>query len=172
VSDGFRVAPLGQQSRADFDSGVEALDRYLKQQATQDIRRRVSNCFVALEGNTIAGYYTFAATSISLPDLPDDISRRLPRYPLIPAALIGRLAVDRRFQGRGLGGALLADALIRAAKSDPAIFALVVEAKDDSAAAFYRRHLFRPFLGRPLKLFLTMSSAAEVNPEFGNHQRG
>jgi GNAT superfamily N-acetyltransferase len=162
VSDGFRIVRLGQQSRADFDSGVEVLDRYLRQQATQDIRRRVSNCFVALEGDVIAGFYTFAATSISIEDLPIDLSKRLPRYPLVPAALVGRLAVDRRFQGRGLGGALLADALQRAGKSDPAVFALVVDAKDDRAAVFYRRHLFRELASHPWRMFLPLSSAAEA----------
>lgn len=92
----------------DFSSGAEPLDRYLRELATQDIKRKVSNCFVALDdADVIAGYYTFAATSLPLTELSPEEKMRLPRYALLPAGLIGRLAVDRRFQGQRLGGALI-----------------------------------------------------------------
>jgi GNAT superfamily N-acetyltransferase len=83
--------------------------------------------------------------------------RRLPRYPILPAVLIGRLAVDTRYQGRQIGSALIIDALRRSARAAPASFGLIVDAKDDQAAAFYRRHGFVSSLFLPiataLKLF-------------------
>ena len=147
-----------------FSSGDEALDRYLKTQVTQDIRRRVANCFVAVEATlgSLAGYYTLAASSIPLPDLPPDIAKRLPRYPAIPAVRIGRLAVDQRYQGRGLGEALLIDALRRTIDAPIAAFAIVVDAKHDKATAFYRRYGFISFAGQPRTLFLPIATAAKL----------
>jgi GNAT superfamily N-acetyltransferase len=137
---------------------VVALDRYFRQQAGQDSRRLFANCFVALEpdSGTIAGFYTLASTSIPLDAISDDLKRRLPRYPRLPAALIGRLAVDTRFKRQGLGTSLLIDAARRALHSDPAVFAVVVNAKDESAASFYRRHEFLPFVGEPLTLYVPL----------------
>ena len=106
----------------------ESLDRYLREQASQDIRRRVSNCFLAVEQETyaLAGYYTLAASSIPISDLPEAETRRLPRYPLIPATLIGRLAVDSRYRGRQLGMTLVADAVRRLDKAGVKIVDLIV----------------------------------------------
>ena len=137
----FRVEVLGAHHvRDSFSCGVEALDSYFARQATQDVRRRASACYVAVETNsgTVAGYYTLAAGGVPITDLPEAMTKRLPRYPSVPVARVGRLAVDRSFHGQKLGGALLADAAIRAARSEVAIFALVVDAKDDVAEAFYR----------------------------------
>src|SRR5271170_2313299 len=142
----FRLAPLGaEHDRGSFHCGEEALDRYLKTQATQDIRRRIANCFVAVEAASglLAAYYTIAAASIPLVDLPPEDAKRLPRYPTLPAVRIGRLAVDQRFQGRGIGGALLMDATRRCIQSPPAIYALIVDAKNDQAVVFYRRFGYR-----------------------------
>jgi ribosomal protein S18 acetylase RimI-like enzyme len=161
----YTIGPLDAgHDRKAFACGVEVLDRYLRTQAGQDARRRVSNCFVAVadDRTTIAGYYTLAASSIPIDDLPNDVAGRLPRYPLVPAALIGRLAVDRRHAGRGLGSALLYDALSRAAGADPAVFALIVDAKDDGTAAFYERFGFRPFSSRPMSLFLPTATAIKL----------
>jgi predicted N-acetyltransferase YhbS len=134
----------------------------LRERAAQDMKRRVSNCFVALDdAGAIAGYYSFAATSLPLNELPPDISKRLPRYALMPAGLIGRLAVDRRFQGQRLGGALIMDAVARASQSDPAIFALI-DAKGDSAVTFYERLGFQRFLSKPNSLFLPIATALEA----------
>lgn len=101
-------------------------------------------CYIALEQDSgrIAGFYTLSASQVSLGDLPEDIQRKLPRYPAVPAVRLGRLAVDQTFKGRGLGSALLIDAARRALRSDIAAFAMVVDAKDDRAAAFYRHHGF------------------------------
>src|SRR4026208_1367046 len=97
----FRLEPFGQQhDRAAFHSGVEVLDRYLRTQATQDARRRIATCFVVFEVATgrLAGFYTIASASIPTPDLPVEITKRLPRYPSIPAVRIGLLAVDLDFR--------------------------------------------------------------------------
>jgi ribosomal protein S18 acetylase RimI-like enzyme len=161
----FRIEMLGAgHDRSGFSCGVEALDRYLAAQAGQDMRRRVSNCFVALaqDAATVAGYYTLAAASIPVNDLPREETRRLPRYPVLPAALIGRLAVDRNFRGQQLGSALLFDAILRALRADPAVLTLIVDAKDDAAAAFYRRHGFAAFASRPSSLFLPLATAARL----------
>jgi GNAT superfamily N-acetyltransferase len=161
VTGGFRIEILGNHDRKPFCSGVEELDRYFREQVTQDIRRHVSNCFVALDSsNAPAGYYTFAATSVPLDALPSDMTRRLPRYPSLPAGLIGRLAIDRRFQRLGLGSLLIVDAAARALRAEPAIYALVVDAKNDHVAAFYMHLGFRRFLGQPLRLFIPISEMA------------
>jgi ribosomal protein S18 acetylase RimI-like enzyme len=161
----FRLAPLGaEHDRDPFCCGEEALDRYFKTQATQDIRRRIANCFVAIEAGAglVAAYYTIAAASIPLVDLPPEEAKRLPRYPTLPAVRIGRLAVDRKFQGRGLGGALLIDAARRCLQFPPAVYALVVDAKNDQAVAFYQRFGFQTFHSQPRTLFLPMATAEKV----------
>jgi ribosomal protein S18 acetylase RimI-like enzyme len=169
VTPRFRIEALSSaHDRAGFASGAEPLDRYLRELASQDIKRRVSNCFVALDDDgAIAGYYTFAATSLPLTELSPEETKRLPRYAQLPAGLIGRLAVDLRFQGRRLGGALVMDAAARAARGDPAIFALIVDAKDDGAVAFYEHLQFRRFAGRPLTLFLPIATALQALSKAG-----
>lgn len=161
---GFTVEPLGPaHNRKAFSCGVAVLDRYLHELVTQDIRRRVSNCFVACEeAETIAACYTFAAASFPLSDLPPEQTKRLPRYGVLPAGLIGRLAVDQRFRGRRLGSALIIDAARRAAGADPAIFALVVDAKDEAAVAFYEHLEFRRFVSRPMSLYLPIATALKA----------
>ena len=152
--------------RAAFSCGVEALDRYLKQQASQDLRRRVAAVFVAHEPSApgVAGYYTLSAFGIAPGALPPEITRRLPRYDPLPATLIGRLAVDRRYQGQGLGRQLLMDALERGFSLTPQIasMAVVVEAKDDAARAFYERFGFQRFLDREYRLYLPMTTVARL----------
>ncbi|MDK2796875.1 MAG: hypothetical protein PWQ19_425 [Tepidiphilus sp.] len=163
----FLLVPLdAAHDRASFDCGSEPLNRYLREHATQDMRRRVAACFVALaEGPRIAGYYTLAAASLLLADLPPSIGKKLPRYPSVPAVRLGRLAVDRAFKGQGLGSALLADALARAARSEIAAFALMVDAKDEAAAAFYRHHGFIALPDSPLTLFLPLATVIGQSKE-------
>jgi ribosomal protein S18 acetylase RimI-like enzyme len=165
VSGGFVIAPLAAaHDRQAFSCGADPLDRYLQTQATQDVRRHLANCFVAspVLSNVVAGYYTLSAASIPMTDLPVEQTRKLPRYPVLPAAPIGRLAVDRRHQGRNLGAALLYDAIARAIRADAAVFALIVDAKDDAAARFYRHHGFQAFSGRAARLFLPVAMARRV----------
>lgn len=161
----FRVAPLdaARHDRSAFDCGSAPLNRYLQQQATQDTRRRFASCFVAVTDEVgIAGYYTLASSSVSLIDLPADTRKRLPRYPTVPAVRMGRLAVDRQFKGMGLGAALLADALMRAANSEIAAHALIVDAKDEIALAFYRHHGFIALPDAPLTVFLPLDTVRKV----------
>ena len=94
---------------------------------------------------------------MKLTEFPVDITRKLPRYPLVPATLLGRLAVDQNYQGRGYGRFLLADALFRAVRSEIASFAVVVDAKDEAARRFYERESFLPFPDRPIRLFRPMA---------------
>jgi ribosomal protein S18 acetylase RimI-like enzyme len=164
VTHGFRIEALTSgHARKSFSSGSVPLDRYLHDLATQDIKRRVSNCFVAIDDTgTIAAYYTFAAASFPLTELSAEETKRLPRYALLPAGLIGRLAVDQRFRGQRLGGALIMDAAVRAARAEPAIFALVVDAKDEKAIAFYQHHGFRRFASKPASLFLPIATALQA----------
>ncbi len=156
----FQLAPLDAgHDRVAFNSDSEPLNRYLREQVTQDIRRRIAACFVALaDGQRIAGYYTLASASLLLADLPAGTGKKLLRYPTVPAVRMGRLAIDQAFKGQGLGGALLADALDHAARSEIAAFALMVDAKDEAAAAFYRHHGFIALPDSPLTLFLPLAT--------------
>lgn len=169
----FVIERLGRaHDRADFICGAPALDRYFHETVSQDIKRRVSNCFVALDAaGTIAAFYTLAACSLPLTELSEAEARRLPRYPVLPAGLIGRLAVSERYRGRGLGSALIVDAVSRALRSAHAIFALVVDAKDEPAMRFYEHMGFRRFVSQPKRLFLPIGEAMRrlslANPEEG-----
>lgn len=160
----MRVEILGpQHDRASFESGVEPLDRYFRTQAGQDARKNMAAPFVlVLPDGVVAGYYTLSSTAVNVGDWPAQTVKKLPRYPLIPATLLGRLAVDRRHQGNGYGRFLLADALFRSVRSEIASFAVIVEAKDEGARRFYERESFLPFPDQPLKLFLPMADIAEL----------
>lgn len=162
----FRVVPLDStHDRNAFDSGSAPLNRYLREQVTQDVRRRVTACFVALNAtHQIAGYYTLASASVLLSDLPAAIAKRLPRYPTVPAVRMGRLAIDQNFQGQGLGSALLADALQRAARAEIAAYALLVDAKDTHVAAFYQHHGLLALPDAPLTLFLPLATVQMLYP--------
>lgn len=131
--------------RESFSCGVKELDTYIRKHASQDSRRKVARVFVAtMKGRrAIAGYYTLSAASIELSRLPERMRRKLPKYP-VPVARIGRLAVDESYQGIGLGSYILMDALnrIMAASEVVAIFAVIVEATNDSARAFYEKYGF------------------------------
>lgn len=161
----YRIEPLDDRhDRAAFSCGVEPLDRYLRAQAGQDRRRRIAYCFVAVSQSdrAIGGYYTLSATGIALADLPADLTKRLPRYPIVPATLMGRIAVDERHRGRRLGELLLFDAFSRTLRSEIATFAFVVDAKDDSARAFYERYRFLSLQGAGRRLFLPVAEIAKL----------
>ena len=153
----YRIELLGAQDRSAFVSGSDALDRYLREQAKQDMRRRVASCFVAVDHDGIvAGYYTIAATSLILDKLSPERAKRLPRYPSIPAVLLGRLAVAQAHQGKRLGGALVADALLRATRAEVMAYAMVVDAKDEQAVRFYEHLGFERLGGDPRKLIRSL----------------
>lgn len=155
----LRVEPLASShDRSEFESGVEPLDRYFRTQAGQDARKNMAAPFVlVLQDGTIAGYYTLSSTSVQIAELPAQTARKFPRYPLVPATLLGRLAVDRRQQGKGYGRFLLANALYRASQSEIASFAVVVDAKDEGARRFYERESFLSLPDQPMKLFRPMA---------------
>jgi GNAT superfamily N-acetyltransferase len=135
---------------------VEALDRYLQKQAGQDISKHVAAAFVITpDGEAIAGFYTLSAHVVSFSDLPESISKKLPRYPNVPATLLGRLAVSKDFRGRGIGELMLPDAFKRVLvhSREVAPTALVVDAKDERARDFYLRHDFIPLPSQPNRLF-------------------
>lgn len=159
--DEYVVELLGEpHDRAGFSCDVEALDRYLRQQASQDERRRVARVYVLQHRTSgeVAGYYTLANSAMQLAELPLARAHRLPRYPQVPATLLGRLAVALRHRKRGLGEFLLFDAMHRSLESSRATasFALVVDATDDSARGFYLRYGFEPIPSSPMRLFLPM----------------
>jgi GNAT superfamily N-acetyltransferase len=157
-----RIEILGpQHDRSTFASGSEPLDRYFRTQAGQEARKNIAAPFVlVLADGSVGGYYTLSATAVKLADLPADAARRLPKYPLVPATLLGRLAVDGQHQGKGYGRFLLADALGRAVRSEIASFAVVVNAKDEAARRFYERESFLPFPDQPMKLYRPMADIA------------
>ena len=159
------VALSPSHDREGFSCGVAALDNYLQRQASQDVRRHVAAVFVMVrEGQPqkVLGYYTLASYAVETSGLPDGTARKLPRYPTTPATLIGRLA--RVVDCPGLGSLLLADALgrILANTREVASALVVVDAQDDVAADFYRKHGFIPFSGSARKLFLPMKTIAEA----------
>jgi GNAT superfamily N-acetyltransferase len=159
----FVIEPLGTgHAHTKFTCGVDALDRYFREQAGQDVRRRAAACFVAREISTgrIAGFYTLAAGGILLAQLPVRLAKRLPRYPTVPVARLGRLAVAGPYHGHKLGGALLWDAVERARRSEVAVYALAVDAKDEQAERFYLHHGFVAFGDTGRTLILPLPKAA------------
>jgi len=164
---GITVEPLGRQhDRTAFYCGADALDRYLKQQARQDADKRVAAPFVAVNppNTRVLGYYTLSASVVTLTDLPDELTRKLPRYPQLPVTLLGRLAVDQSARGQRLGEHLLLDALHRSLThaDEIAAMAVVVDAKDENAAAFYRHYEFIPLQAQPRRLYVPMRVVAQL----------
>lgn len=155
-----------QLDRAAFDCGEPALNTYLQRYASQDVRRGVAKVFVASPAaapRQVAGFYALSAASVAAETLPPMWAQRLPRYP-VPVALLGRLAVDRAFQGQGLGAALLVDACRRVwqASHTLAVAALVADAKSEQAAGFYRRFGFEPLPGCPNRWMLPLKTIAAI----------
>ena len=156
------IEPLGRQhDRSAFSCGQTALDTYLQRQATQDVRRSVAEIFVEL-GDTpkrVAGYYSLSAASFEKSELPAQLSKRLPHYP-VPAAVLGRLAVDRAHQGPGLGELLLLDAIRRVvpASETIAVYAIVVDARNGRAKEFYERYGFIAFAETSGRLYLPLQT--------------
>jgi GNAT superfamily N-acetyltransferase len=159
------IEPLGKHDRAGFSCGVASLDDWFRLRAGQDEKRNVARVFVAIDDQRgIVGFYSLSSFTLAIADLPPVHAKRLPRYDAIPAALIGRLARDKKVRGEGVGDLLLADAVRRVigAARSLAVFAIVVKATDEKAAGFYRDFGFVPFPNRPLRLFMPAAEAAEA----------
>jgi len=150
--------------RAGFSCGRESLDRYLHTQAGQDMRRRANAVFVLADKaapERVLGYYTLCATALAPGAVPEAARKHIPRYPLVSATLIGRLAVSKARPGERLGAVLLADALRRALASAGTVGSsmIVVDALDEGAAAFYAAHGFTR-LPESLRLVMAMRTVA------------
>lgn len=154
----FTIEPLAKKhDRATFFCDREALDNYFKKQASQDVAKHAAACFVATpDGETVAGFYTISQYSVDPGELAEAFSKKLPKYPQLPATLLGRLAVGTQFRGKKLGELLLLDALQRSWRQSKQIAstALIVDAKDEAAIAFYQHFNFLSLPDVPNRLFL------------------
>jgi GNAT superfamily N-acetyltransferase len=157
----YTFQPLSDHDRTTFSCGIPEFDRYLREQASQDARRKVAAPFVMIDvSGSVLGYYTLSAYTIRLAELPVDLAKKLPRYPLLPATLLGRLAVSEKHRGQKLGRLLLMDALRRSLLNTVQIASVgvVAEAYNDSAREFYLHHEFTSMPEFPRKLFIAMKT--------------
>lgn len=151
-------------NRVGFDSGVTALNDFLRKTARQHREKGLSNTFVLLDEETptdILGFFTLSFLEVNAASLPPDHARRLPKTARLPAAKLARLAVDLRHQKKGYGAILLADAIKRVAataKESGGVVGFFVDAKDDTAKLFYLHYGFIPLLDNPLALFLPIKT--------------
>lgn len=155
-----------KHNKKEFDCGKELLNNYLKNQAGQDIKRKLSACFVLpeKETNLIQGYYTLSNNSIPLIHFPEQIQKKLPQsYASIPTTLLGRLAIDLKFQGNGIGKILLIDALKRSYElsKEMGSFAVVVDPIDEDAEKFYEKYGFIK-LPDSKKMFIAINTLKEL----------
>jgi GNAT superfamily N-acetyltransferase len=159
----FASERLGTLDRSSFSCGDLVLDIYFRQQAGQDEKRRLARTFVLrdLDHGLIAGFYTLSATSLLPAVLPPGLMRKLPRYDQIPGMLIGRLAVDTRYQGQGIGSLLILDAIARIDAIDAGVHVIVVDAYE-SAHAFYRKFGFAELPGDDRRMNLPMQTAVKA----------
>lgn len=163
----YRFEPLdtGRHDRAGFHSAAGALNLYLQQQARKDAERHLAATFVMVDDaapKVIIGFYILSNYTVELAELPADLTRKLPRYPRLPATLIGRLARDDRFPGTG--ALLLVDALTRAYAQTrvSGSLAVVAEAKDGTALRFYTKHGFHQLGAEPSRVYLAMGSVEQL----------
>jgi GNAT superfamily N-acetyltransferase len=165
-----RLSEAHSAARAGFTCGVEELDRYIRSQASQDVRRGLAVTWVLFDyaAGRIAGYYTLSAATVELSQIPEEIAKRVCRYPTVPAILIGRLATDTAYRGKGLGASLLVDALRRSSsisRTEVGAAAVVVDAIDSRAEAFYEHFGFQALHPVRRRLFLAMRAADSIARE-------
>lgn len=162
----FVCEPLGDHhDRTQFDCGVTVLNEYLAKYARQDVKRKASAVFVLVDRSVathIIGFYTLCATSVALAELPQDLTKKLPRYPEIPAILVGRLARDVKYPG--VGQLLLSDAISRCVRvaSEIAASLIVVDSKGAAATRFYEKFGFVSLPRLPDRMFLPMQTAENL----------
>lgn len=160
----FRPLPAGM-SRDGFTCGNKVLDAYWRTQAGQDQQRGFATVIIASDARTpdkVIGFYTLAAASLLLTDIPEAEARRMPRYPAVPAIRLGRLAVASAFQGQHIGSLLVLDALRRGCGNELAWAIFLVDAKEERLAAFYEKFLFKRFAQRPLSLWMHRKQAERI----------
>jgi predicted GNAT family N-acyltransferase len=161
----FTFEPLANHDRTSFSCGVPELDRYFLHQASQDAKRKVAAPFVMTDSaGSVVGYYTLSAYSVKLSEIPAALAKRLPKYPLLPATLLGRLAVSQQHRGLKLGRLLLMDASHRSWRNTEQVASVgvVAEAYDEAARAFYLHHEFQPVEDHPKKVFLSMKTIEQL----------
>jgi predicted GNAT family N-acyltransferase len=165
----FVVEPFDRKrhDRTAFSCEHEALNAYIKQQASQDVKKHVAAVFVLTpDGRIIAGYYTLSQYAVDSGGVPDETMRRLglPKYKELPATLLGRLARSLDFKGQRIGELLLMSALRQALDHSKRIasMAVVVDAKDEAASSFYRRYGFLELPDHPSRLFLPMKTVERM----------
>ncbi|AFZ38013.1 acetyltransferase (plasmid) [Stanieria cyanosphaera PCC 7437] len=155
-----------QHNRSKFSCGVESLDRYIRSQANQDLKKKIATVFVLIDApdTNIMAYYTLSSYTVEITEIDNSLAKRLPRYPLLPATLLGRLAVDNRYRGQHLEELILVDALKKSleATEKVASLAVIAEAIDEKAVYFYRKYGFRSFVNSPMKLYFPMQSIREL----------
>lgn len=163
----LRIEPISKSHhRADFNCAKSVFSEYLQRFARQNDERNIAKTFVAVDSdNRVYGYYSLNATSIEFEELPEELARQLPGYP-IPASLTGQLAVDSSIEGQGLGPRLLVDALqkIVSVSEEMAIKVVIVDAIDADAKSFYQHFGFLELPGHDLKLFLPIESIEQLFP--------
>jgi predicted GNAT family N-acyltransferase len=163
----LKIEPFDSRKhiRSDFSCGKETLDIYIRQQASQDLKRRISTVFVLIDAPelNVLAYYTLSTYTIDITVLDEAFAKHLPRYPLLPATLLGRLTVDNKQKGKGFGELMLLDGLKKAlnASTQVASLAVIAEALDEVAVNFYLKYGFRQFRQDPMKLYLPMKSVEE-----------
>lgn len=158
----FGIEPLTKtHDRSGFVCGNDRIDTYFRQTVSQDVKRNYASCFVARELATdrVAGFYTLSSSNVPLTEVPADLAKKLPRYPSVPAVLIGWLARHIEFAGLGLGETLVFDAIRTVATAPIGAHAIFADAIDDRAFAFYISFGFTPLLTRSHTLYLPISTA-------------
>ncbi|MBN2327730.1 MAG: GNAT family N-acetyltransferase [Candidatus Omnitrophica bacterium] len=154
----FEILNPQKHNRDDFDCGVDALNRYLKKFANQDQKRSLTKVYVLAKEETIIGFYSISAHSVLRDHLPEN--QKIGPYEALPFLLLGRLAVDKRFQGRGYGDVLIYHAFEKTlhAAETVGIMGMVVDAKNEKAAAFYEGFGFKRLAGAKNRLALPMAA--------------
>ena len=157
---------LAEHDRSAFTSGNDRIDTYFRQVVSQDVKRQYAICYVLVEGASakLAGFYTLSSHAILVTEIAEETARKLPRYPSVPAALVGWLGCAVEYRGEGIGSLLLADAIHRLVQSPVGVHAICADAIDEAAVAFYRAYQFRPFASRPRSLYLPMKTATGLFP--------
>lgn len=163
----YNIERLGDHDRAVFSCGNTTLDRYIREQASQDVKRGLAAAFVIAPKNaprTIAAYYALSSRELRIEQLPPEIANKAGKYGYVGVTLLGRMAVDEKYKGKGLGSLALISALEKSliASREVASWAVFVEAIDDAAAAFYRKYGFIELLGDRRRLFLPMRTIAKL----------
>jgi ribosomal protein S18 acetylase RimI-like enzyme len=161
----FGIEPLTKtHDRSGFACGNDRIDSYFRQTVSQDVKRNYATCFVARELTTdrVAGFYTLSSSNVPLTEVPADLAKKLPRYPSVPAVLIGWLARHIDFAGLGLGEALLFDAINTVATAPIGAHAVFADAIEERASAFYASFGFTPLITRSHTLYLPIATAKEL----------